>query len=271
MFIIFGTPRSGTTLLTQILNCHPDVVIPFETDFIVPIALVFSRKHIPQSGRDLINKFIIDSPFFDHSIGEYISQEQMTEIINTVEYHPEKILTALYARIAEAAGARIAGEKSPNDIDFAKVLCETGLFGENIKIIHLVRDIRDVMVSLMKTGWLQDADGYFPRFWANSNLYLNYKFQAKPSQYTLLRYEDLVLNPPELLARICEFLGVAYRENMLDPEQRDSRYTGNIYQEKVLKPITAKRIGVYKNEVPVDIEALYIKQAREAMEKFGYK
>jgi len=174
------------------------------------------------------------------------------------------------------------------------VLCETGLFGENIKIIHLVRDIRDVMVSLMKTGWLQDADGYFPRFWANSNLYLNYKFQAKPSQYTLLRYEDLVLNPPELLARICEFLGVAYRENMLDPEQRDSRYTGNIYQEKVLKPITAKRIGVYKNEVniyqekvlkpitakrigvyknevPVDIEALYIKQAREAMEKFGYK
>ncbi|QHW31542.1 sulfotransferase [Paenibacillus rhizovicinus] len=35
MFIIFGSPRSGTTLLSSVLDAHDDIVVPDETDFIV--------------------------------------------------------------------------------------------------------------------------------------------------------------------------------------------------------------------------------------------
>ena len=40
MFIIFGAPRSGTTLLSSSLNLNDSIVIPHETDFIVPLSFV---------------------------------------------------------------------------------------------------------------------------------------------------------------------------------------------------------------------------------------
>jgi hypothetical protein len=43
MLFVFGSPRSGTTLLAQILNSHPEIVVPHETDFIIPFVFVFDR------------------------------------------------------------------------------------------------------------------------------------------------------------------------------------------------------------------------------------
>ncbi len=34
MFFVFGSPRSGTTLMAQCLSSHTDIIIPHETDFI---------------------------------------------------------------------------------------------------------------------------------------------------------------------------------------------------------------------------------------------
>jgi hypothetical protein len=231
---------------------------------------VFSRKHEPASGRQLITQFITASPFFESTIGEYLNRQQVSEIVHTVDYHPEVILQSIYAKVAQATQAKIAGDKSPNDLDFAKAIYESGMLGGTIKIIHLVRDIRDVMVSLHKTGWLDDADGYFPRFWSNSNLYLTYKYRDKPDQYWILKYEDLVTTPSETTKQICDFLNVDYSDEMLDPDKRERRYQGNIFHENILGPIIKDRVGIYQKEVSPETESLYIEQAQEAMIKFGY-
>lgn len=270
MFIIFGTPRSGTTLLARILNSHKDVIIPNETDFIVPLAFVFSRNLSPEIGKTIISEFTTKSPNFDQSIGKYISKAEVDEIIFSGEYHSARILSAIYRQIAANAGVKISGDKSPNDIDFAKVLCETGTL-ESIKIVHIIRDVRDVMVSLMKTGWLDDSNPYFPRFWNNSNLYLPMKYKSQPNLYLQVRYEDLVRNPVTNVTRICNFLEIEFQANMLGVNILDDQYLGGIYHENLLeKPITAERIGVYKRELSQDLEILYIQQAKEAMIAFGY-
>jgi hypothetical protein len=268
MFIIFGTPRSGTTLLAQCLDTHPDIVIPRETDFIVPLVFIFTRIKDPDLGREMISKLITNSIAFQGSIGEYLSTDQVNQIVYNSKYHPTDILVTIYEEIARSAGAKTSGDKSPNDLDSIKILVDSQSVTSRMKIVHIVRDIRDLMISLNRTGWLPNADLHFPRLWSNNNLYLHTKFKDHPAQYILVRYEDLVRDPHEVLVPVCERLGVEFQLKMLNTNEHHPRYRqdrGNLYQ-----PISTHNVGIYKNQLNKETLSLYETQAREALITFGY-
>ncbi|GAB4302992.1 MAG: sulfotransferase [Desulfuromonadia bacterium] len=270
MFFIFGSPRSGTTLLAQALSAHSQIIVPDETDFIVPMAFLYDRIPDPQVGRELISGLIIHSARFADSIGEYLSREEVRDIVHTSDYSPSKILTAIYDRIARNSGKMIAGDKSPNDLLFLRMLIKTESISPQTKIIHIVRNIHDVMPSLKRAGWLNDPDRYFPRFWSNSNLYLHALFEENREQYQLVRYEDLVSAPLETFSNLCTFLGVEFEPDMLSPERRNPRYRGMEIHRHLFEPITTKRIGQYRSAIGWETLREYEKQAAEALQTFGY-
>lgn len=271
MFFIFGMPRSGTTLLAQCISAHNDIIIPHETDFIIPMAFILDRVSDQDIGRELIYKLIVNSKAHS-SLAEFIDQQAIHNAVYSSDYHAAALLQSLYDEIASAASAKIAGDKSPNDLNFLRMLVKTGGLASNTKVIHIVRDVRDVMVSLQKTGWASDLDSYFPRFWSNQNLYLNCIRKHDESTYLLVRYEDFVNQPVEQLANAFRFLDVAPNEAVLSPTQRHSRYKdfgeehANIY-----KPITPRQIGVYKEVLDKSILENYETQAQEALQTFGYQ
>ena len=106
---------------------------------------------------------MITEAFF-RSIGEYISADIGHDVVHACEHHPSRILKELYAEVAEAAGAKLAGDQSLNDLNFLRMLVKTGGLSSGIKVIHIVRVIRDLMVSVNRTGWVSDLDLYFRRF-----------------------------------------------------------------------------------------------------------
>ncbi len=271
MFFIFGSPRSGTTLLAECLNAHDDMVVPFETDFIVPLAFIFDRIRDPEVGRDMITKLITHSERFGSSLGQHLDPANVHDVVYSCDYHPAEILNSLYERLATRANKKMAGDKSPNDLLRLRILVKTGTIAPGMKIIHIIRDIRDVMVSLNRIGWVEDLDLYFPRFWSNSNLYLHTLFKERESQYLLVRYEDLVREPEKKFAEICVFLGVKFQPDMLSPSNRDPRYRNMAYHLNLFKPITTERIGVYKRVLDRQTLKLYETQAREALTTFGYE
>src|SRR5947209_19596966 len=57
MPIIVGVPRSGTTLLRFILDAHPDLAIPPETGFLVPLA-----AHAGQLSADALCNLVTTYP-----------------------------------------------------------------------------------------------------------------------------------------------------------------------------------------------------------------
>ncbi|MEA3441719.1 MAG: sulfotransferase [Chloroflexota bacterium] len=266
MFIIFGTPRSGTTILAHTINSHPGITIPHETDFIVPMVFLYTRIQDAVLGKKLIADMISHSTAYEKSIGEYIPPDRVHEIIDSSEYRAGAILQALYKEIAAVTGTRIAGDKSPNDLDYVKILVESGTLS-GIKILHIVRDVRDLMVSLNRTGWLTDADQYFPRFWSNNNLYLYTKYNQGPKTYLLVRYEDLVGEPKETIEQICAFLDVPFHEEMLSPDKRPERYQD---RQNLQKPIYKERVGVYRTALDAETVARYERQAGEGLNTFGY-
>jgi hypothetical protein len=269
-FFIFGSPRSGTTLLAECLNAHTEVVVPFETDFIVPLAFVYDRIRDPKIGRDIIEKLITHSERFGQSLGEYLDTIDVHDVVYSCDYHPGAILNTLYKRLATKANKKLAGDKSPNDLLRLRILIKTGAITPSMRVLHIVRDIRDVMVSLNQIKWVGDLDLYFPRSWSNSNLYLHTLFRGKNAQYLLIRYEDMVREPEKRLAEICSFLGVEFQDSMLSPSNRNPRYREMGHHSNLFRPISPDKIGVYRKMLDRQTQRSYEVQAHEALKTFGY-
>ena len=75
MFVILGSMRSGTTLLAQCLNAHPDLVVPDETDFVIPVAFLVDRVADEALGKRLVGGLVVGSKRYAESIGRYLDPD----------------------------------------------------------------------------------------------------------------------------------------------------------------------------------------------------
>lgn len=271
MFFIFGAPRSGTTLLARMLAAHPQLAIPHETDCLVPMAFLCDRIRDPALGRRMVADLVLDSSGFAASLGEVLSRADVEDAIASAPYEPARMADAIYARFARHAGAEQAGDKSPNDLNFIRILDKTGFLAAPNKVVHLVRDVRDVMASLLRTGWGGDIDRYFPRQWCHVNLYLQAAMAGQDDRYLLIRYEDLVNDPASELGRACRLLGVPFSPALLEPSARDhARYRGQEVHRNLAQPISTDGIGRFRDTLDAARIAAYERQAGEALGAFGY-
>jgi hypothetical protein len=270
MFFIFGSPRSGTTLLAQSLNAHTSVVVPNETDFVIPLAFLCDRVRDPAVGRELVATAIVSGAAFERSIGKFLTDTEVRECVHDAAYAVSAIIERIYARIAEKAGKRIAGDKSPNDLLFLRILMKSEGISPQTPIIHIVRDFRDVCASIGERGWVQDMDLYFPRFWNNANLYLWALYRSRPEQYLLLRYEDLVVKPETQLTRVFRHLGLPFEPSVLDPANRDPSLVKQAAHHHLRDAISPRKVGRYRGELSPEQIAAYERQAAEGLAIFGY-
>lgn len=117
-----------------------------------------------------------------------------------------------------AAGKHRWVEKTPNHIHAIVIILEQY---PNAKILLMIRDGRDVAVSLRKrTGSF--ADGVTR--WVNDNS-AGEPFWDHPQVFKLA-YEDLVGRFEETALQICEFLNVPYDAAMRDFHQRKMKLFG---------------------------------------------
>ena len=218
MFYIFGSPRSGTTFLKESLCLNPEIIILNETDFLPGVAHVLNSIADPAQGKKIIYK-IISNTTFSSSICKYLSGDKLFEIINTSEYNLSSIIMSLYQEILSLTDAKIIGDKTPNYIVLADFLESLGLFDANLKFIHIVRDLRDVLLSVKKMTWSPKNSAEFLLFsetWAHSNLTMSELGKKHPKKYFFLRYEDFVAYPQKYFQEIFKFLDVNYDRPILN-------------------------------------------------------
>jgi len=95
MFIIFGSPRSGTTLLAQVLAAHPDIVLPEETDVIIPCAFIFDRVHDAKPRKSMLSNIIVNSSKLSSTLGAYLSARDVVDIVDNNSGNLGELLQAL--------------------------------------------------------------------------------------------------------------------------------------------------------------------------------
>ena len=272
MFILFGSPRSGTTLLKEMLCQHPQVIVPHETDCIIPIAFILNRIQDGTVGKRLIAELICSTSAFGASLGRYLDQRDVEEVVARSHYSLPSLLDAMYAAVAQKAGARIAGDKSPNDLAHVGILRQTGIFASDIRIIHIVRDVRDVILSLKKTEWAPvDVEQYFPRIWAESNLNLQWFASQGSAPYLQIHYENLIQDTVAVAARVCDFLDIGFDGLMCEYSRHGKELSHLAHHQNLGKePQQSRRFAWKQHADRVMIEKCEV-DTSVALREFGYE
>jgi sulfotransferase family protein len=260
---IVGAPRSGTTLLRNMLNRHPDIAICRETVF---FHYVYRRRRTFGSLRELRNRRRLVQEYLSTQriqVMQMDSQALEATLLREGTSYPA-FFAALLRFYAKVHAKRRCGEKTPRHALFTETLCQ---WYPGARIIHLLRDPRDVVASLVRMPWADHNALGNARLWLRCNL-AAHRSRHRP-QYMVVRYEDLVTNPERELSRVCAFVGEEYSPAMLAPNP-DGACVAPWYQ-RAEAPLTAERMGSWRERLTVDEASLVEWFVGRHMQTFGYQ
>lgn len=210
---IVGCPRSGTTLLQSMLAAHPEVVSFPETHF-------FARLRV----RRRRGVSFVDLPEARSEFGKFLAEIDRADLLR---YLPRFVpLTRPVVRgfsraldeVAQAAGASTWVEKTP--VHLRRLAWIEEFMPVPYRVIHLVRSGEDTVASLYK------ATNTYPDIWGGARSIEacvqrwvedieRTRGAMRRAGHAVVFYGDLVDRPREVLERLCEFVGLPYRAEML--------------------------------------------------------
>lgn len=154
-------------------------------------------------------------------------------------------------------------EKTPkNCIEFNRI---HDLFEGKVKIIHMVRDCRDVITSI--------HPNYNKRYWVPIERWINDVTVGLSCKYAkIVKYEELVFHPEETLKDICCFIELDYEDNLMEYHKHTSKKEDPAWFDKAQK-INTSRIGKWENPKFKDRLAEFESNgiAIELMQRLGYR
>lgn len=213
---VVGCLRSGTTLLQRMLDCHPQLAVAYDTHF------------IPQAIRDV--EVGIDPPL-------------TPELVERVRDHPRyarlgltdaaarnaaakartysEFVSGLYSEYGRLSAKPLAGEKSPG---YCRHLPQLHALFPWAKTVHIIRDGRDVALSIMDWGkgptklelWREEPAAVCALWWRRDvSIGTRDGRDLGAARYRELSYEVLVAQPDETLRELSAFLELPFAPEML--------------------------------------------------------
>lgn len=273
---LIGSPRSGTTMLKRMVSAHPEITITRETHWIP--RFIERCRGVDSEGR--VTPDITKELFGHHRFSQMkVSQEQVEQIVSSnpgMMY--ADLVSELFDRYAKRKGKRLAGDKTPK---YVRRLPTLLTMWPDAKVIHLVRDGRDVCLSMRYWRMAHKAVGRFST-WEESptvTAALWWKVlvglgcedgqQFARTNYLEVRYEDLVNHSERECRRIVEHLRLPYDEAMLHyHEGRTSKESGLSANAAWLPP--TKGLRDWQTQMPSDDIQRFEAAAGDLLQELGY-
>jgi len=280
--IIVGVPRSGTTLLRFMLDSHPEMAIPPETGFI-PLLNSLNESNNDDLRKEFFQLLTNFSSWQDFEIDKEIFWGKLSQC------NPFNISDGcrIFYKLYSACFNKLRyGDKTPtyclNMLEIQKLIPEA-------RFIHLIRDGRDVALSLRKM-WFSPGNEIEVQanYW--SRLISTTREQSKQCNYYLeIYYEDLILNTEKNLKEICHFIELSYHSEMLNyyyhTPTRLKEHKGRILndgqvltqeqrlkqQQKTTEIPDQKNLFKWKEQMSREEIKLYEEKAGPLLKDLGYE
>ena len=272
---IVGMSRSGTTLLSRMLDEHSQIAILPETWMYVVLDRLGCLKEFSDSWQ---------APLFFNEVWQNLRQNRdlaaqvlAREASRAGRYRGSTalILERFGRAYARERNAKIWGEKTPAHALWLPHI--RALFPE-ARILFMVRDPRDVLLSYDDRWDKSERD---TEYLASTASLLKYYMSRllrhpafPPDQIRWLRYESLVADPATELEKVCNFLGVDFEPSMLDFYHRHANVeheTSDGKHHALLKrPATTDKIGRYRLAMSASQIALVEQLLGEEMQALNY-
>jgi len=245
---VLGPPRSGTTLIKNILRSHPQVCgVDDETHFFI------RRNYVDFRHPDVPDK-------------------KMKKAIRRSGSVPA--LFDEFSRIRkEEAGASIFLEKTP--VHALRLSYILGHFPEG-RVVFVVRDPRDSLRSaknhpgVWKDLPSEDPLGAYMETW--KRCVWTYLDHQSSTRLTLVQYEEFCESPEKELRRVMDFLGMEVEKQQLDPSNYGrTRVSERQGLTRLNESISAKTVGKWREALD-DAEVQRIEDlVQDEMMELGYQ
>ena len=277
---VVGAARSGTTLLRLMLDSHPQLAIPPETHFLSKL-----HSQSPRNPAEFLSVLRASPRWRDWQLD---GAELERELERLQPFTVSEALRTFYGAYSRRFGKSRWGDKTPA---YAERLEMIERLLPEAAFIHIVRDPRDVVLSIISAGapWWGSQD---PREAAErwSERVRTCRAQgARARRYLEVRYEDLIRSPTRILRNLCEFLELEWDPAMLSYHERAADRLAELgsfpYPEgarmaagderralhaMTSKPPAASRIGRWREELPAADRAVVEEVAGELLRELDY-
>ena len=198
---VVGVPRSGTTLLRAMLNAHRRIYLTHEASFYLKS---FFQKRV--AGAPWLESYIHSYAFSWLRLSSREIREQFREPI------PRERLPDVYRAIMRTKAGQHAkpryGDKTPMHVS-----CLARIFEDfpDARIIHIVRDPRATIASLMRMPWSSGS------YLLCNEFYKGLLRNAQPFEDRIhqLRLEDLIERPRTEMETLLDFVDEEWDEAVL--------------------------------------------------------
>lgn len=208
--LVLGAPRSGTTLLRRLLDAHPRVACPSETNVFTACGK-FLRSEVTATGLEIGVLEGLAYAGFDRDV----ILDRLREL--AFSFHRE---------YAKQRGKPRWASKTAFDMFYLNEI-ET-LCADHCLFVCIQRHGADVACSMHELcekngGYLRELHEYIIRFplvldafahaWVDLTTALHAFVGRHPANAILVKYEDLVADPDATMAQIMAFLGEEWDAN----------------------------------------------------------
>lgn len=266
---ISGLYRSGTTVLTRILDQSNEVSTTYDTIHFLRFSY---NKYNPisENYRKLIQDTrdrVVEKLNLDFNIDNVLNQLRDKNITQALVY--DSIMKEFLQLTSNERWAEKTNVEWESIVDFLKMYPEG-------KAIHIYRDPRAVLASY-KNFTNQPGLSYMDAIFASLAMF-NFiqRDEIKNNENILLLcYEDFVKSPESYTKNICDFLGIKYKNEMLDVSsfkdihgkkfERNSSFGGHKNR------IDTSSMEIWKNKLS-DIE-IYLTEMvlKDKLKDFNYE
>ena len=170
---------------------------------------------------------------------------------------------------AAEAGKTIVIEKTPRHV---RHLDSIRKLVPGARFVLLVRDGRDVVASIAARA-NGDFESGLQRWIRDNSIVLH---ERDSPDVLLMRYEDVVVDPPGQLRSLCDFLGIEFSEDLLAHHRAPRLWKGRVAAHNELRnrqvnqPIFDGR-GRWMHELPPEVADRFTSgEAGKLMRAFGY-
>ena len=216
-----GHFRSGSAMVSRILNAHSKISMAQDKFKFFR----FCFKRYEPLNDESIKKMLSDlnQRFYGRwslNIDEQKCLKEITVNKNTYQSIYTTVLRNLYVDEDTPIIGEMEGSVWRNIPDFLTLF-------PNGKVLLLIRDLRDVVVSFKKITFAPGNDYLVSLFNVIDAMdhWLKYE-KLYPEQFYGIRYEKIKLDPEPEVKRICQFLGINFEPEMLDEDKWEDLTNG---------------------------------------------
>ncbi len=276
IFFIGGQGKSGTTWLELLLDAHPEVSCRGEAHFGDVLMPLLDRAF--QEYRNFLQS---NNAHFPELSG--YPADDASGVRNAAQAW---IATCLHAQTnnKDNKTLKAIGERTPANIERMHELAE---LLPDCRIIHAIRDPRDVVVSLWFHGQRTNPDGFTKQYgslnglaeqlapmWVAAIESARASSKTMADRYKEVRYEDMHNTPEITLAGLFEFLGASQNKKIIKnciEAASFSKVSGRSSGDEDQGSHFRKGIvGDWRNHLDDAAQTIFQKHAGELLKELGY-